>query len=232
MTARRRSEPSRIEALSDGVFAFALTLLVVSLEVPGTLDELLADLSGFGAFAVSFGALMLIWAVHNGFFRRYGLQDEWTMILNGCLLFVVLFYVFPLKFVAAGLTGHIFGFGDYGRMPAVASLDELSTLFLLYSLGFVLIFVFVSLMYAHAARKAEPLRLDDVELHEANMLKRHYAIFVLVGLVSISVTLLGVWVEFGFPGWIYTLLGPLCWLHGTWSERRCPTATSGRVSSS
>jgi len=221
---RRRSEPSRIEALSDGVFAFALTLLVVSLEVPGTLDELLADLSGFGAFALSFGALLLIWAVHNGFFRRYGLQDEWTTILNGCLLFVVLFYVFPLKFVAAGITGYLFGFGDYGRMPAVTSVEELSTLFLLYSLGFVLIFVFISLMYAHAARKAGLLELDDAELHEANTLKRHYAIFVAVGLLSMAVTALGVWVEFGFPGWVYALLGPLCWLHGMWSERRCPAS--------
>src|SRR5690606_39317927 len=101
---RRRSEPSRIEALSDGVFAFALTLLVVSLEVPGTLDELLADLSGFGAFALSFGALLLIWAVRNGFFRRYGLPDGWPTILNGGLLFVGLCYGFPREFVAAGVT--------------------------------------------------------------------------------------------------------------------------------
>lgn len=222
--ARRRSEPSRLEALSDGVFAFALTLLVVSLEVPGTFRELLRDLSGFGAFAVSFAALLLIWAVHNGFFRRYGLQDNWTTILNGCLLFVVLFYVFPLKFVAAGITAFVFSLGDYSGMPMLDSADELATLFLLYSLGFVLIFVLVSLMYRHAAQKADHLDLDESERHEAHMLKRHYLIFALVGLLSMLAAWLEIGLLYGFPGWIYLVLGPLCWWHGTWSDRRRPAS--------
>ena len=109
--APRRSDSTRLEALSDGVFAFAATLLVVSLQVPETFDALLTDLSGFGAFAVSFGALLLIWAVHNAFFKRYGLEDAWIQVLNGWLLFVVLFYVFPLKFVSAGVSAFVFGVG-------------------------------------------------------------------------------------------------------------------------
>lgn len=44
----------RIEAFSDAVFAFALTLLVVSLEVPDSFDELLARIRGFIPFAASF----------------------------------------------------------------------------------------------------------------------------------------------------------------------------------
>src|SRR5690606_25563506 len=98
---QRRSDSTRLEAFSDGVFAFAATLLVVSLEVPNSFSELLADLSGMGAFALGFLALVLLWAVHNAYFRRYALEDGWTIALNACLLFVILFYVFPLKFVAA-----------------------------------------------------------------------------------------------------------------------------------
>lgn len=223
--ARRRSDPSRLEALSDGVFAFAATLLVVSLEVPQTFAELKADLAGFGAFAVSFGALLLIWAVHNGYFRRYGLQDYWTQFLNGCLLFVVLFYVFPLKFVAAGLTGMVFGFTESGA-SMLGSYDELAQLFMLYSLGFVMIFALVGLMYQHAARRTTELQLTAGELHEALTLKRHYWIFAAVGVVSIVVAWAGVGLRTGFPGWIYVALGPLCWAHGVWSERRRPDVTN------
>src|SRR4030081_1868759 len=95
----RSHEISRIEALSDGVFAFAVTLLVVSLEVPRTFAELTQTMRGFGAFAISFALLFIVWYNQYKFFRRYGLQDTVTILLNGVLLFVVLFYVYPLKFV-------------------------------------------------------------------------------------------------------------------------------------
>ena len=95
----RGTEVSRVEAFSDVVFGFALTLLVVSLEVPHTFDQLLADMSGFVPFAISFAILAQVWWVHHNFFRRYGLQDGTTIVLNFILLFVVLFYVYPLKFL-------------------------------------------------------------------------------------------------------------------------------------
>ena len=58
-------------------------LLVVSLEVPRTFDELLETMRGFVAFAICFLMLMLVWSWHYTFFRRYGLQDTFVVILNG-----------------------------------------------------------------------------------------------------------------------------------------------------
>src|ERR1700741_1796459 len=85
----RSEEISRIEGLSDAVFGFAITLLVVSLEVPKTFRELASAMSGFGAFAISFGLLFLVWYNQHKFFRRYGLQDVVTTVLNAVLLFLV-----------------------------------------------------------------------------------------------------------------------------------------------
>ena len=95
----RKHEITRLEAFSDAVFGFAATLLVVALEVPATFPELVSNLRGFFAFGLSFAMLVLIWAAHNGFFRRYGMDDAGTVVLNSILLFVVLFYVYPLKFL-------------------------------------------------------------------------------------------------------------------------------------
>ena len=95
----RHREVSRVEGFSDAVFAFAITLLVVSLEVPRTFDELVHVMRGFPAFAVSFVLLFQIWRRHYLFFRSYDLEDGTVVVLTGALLFVVLFYVYPLKFL-------------------------------------------------------------------------------------------------------------------------------------
>src|SRR5882672_686844 len=95
----RGNEIARIEGLSDAVFAFAVTLLVVSLEVPKTFNELAALMRGFAPFAISFFLLMQVWHEQYRYFRRYNLQDSTSTFLNCILLFVVLFYVYPLKFL-------------------------------------------------------------------------------------------------------------------------------------
>src|ERR1700733_3653621 len=84
----RSHEPSRLETFSDAVFAFAVTLIIVSLEVPKTFTELFETMKGTVSFAACFAALFQIWNQQNIFFRRYGLNDGLTVALNGMLLFV------------------------------------------------------------------------------------------------------------------------------------------------
>src|SRR5215212_3401132 len=108
----RGEDVSRIEAFTDAVFAFAVTLLVVSLEVPRTFEELLATMRGFFAFAICFALLLSVWYEHYKFFRRYGLRDVPTIWLNSALLFLVLFYVYPLKFLFTLVIDQWLDFGE------------------------------------------------------------------------------------------------------------------------
>src|SRR4051795_9617123 len=95
----RGGEIARVEGLSDAVFGFAVTLLVVSLEVPKTFNELAELMRGFIPFGICFFLLMQVWHEQYRYFRRYNLQDTTSTVLNALLLFVVLFYVYPLKFL-------------------------------------------------------------------------------------------------------------------------------------
>src|SRR3954465_7973096 len=88
-----------VEAFSDVIFGFAITLLVVSLEAPKTYGQMMEMLHGFLPFAVCFWIFIDIWFEHRKFFRRYALEDNLTLFLNTALLFTVLFYVYPLKYM-------------------------------------------------------------------------------------------------------------------------------------
>src|SRR3954463_9637897 len=134
----RGGEIARIEGLSDAVFAFAVTLLVVSLEVPKTFNELSELMRGFLPFAISFTFLLQIWHEQYRFFRRYNLQDFTSIVLNCILLFIVLFYAYPLKFlwtflIASWTTGHTpdvhFASGAVEKMIEAHQLPQLMAIF-------------------------------------------------------------------------------------------------------
>ena len=212
-SSARGREVTRLEAFSDGVFALSATLLVVSLEVPRTFPQMLDELHGFVAFGLSFAALIYIWSVHNGFFRRFGLQDGMTIVLNGCLLFVVLFYVYPLKFVAKGFAQSVLGVGgDGGQL--VTNLDDMARLFMLYGGGWAAAFLCVVLLYRHAVSRRAALQLSPQDEREARFLSHHYMIMGGVALLSVLLAWLRIGLNLGMPGWIYALLGPLCTWHG------------------
>src|SRR5690606_25175316 len=103
----RGAQPTRVEALSDMVFAFALTLLVVSNAPPASFGELHDLLWGFPGFAAAFAMLLMLWHSHYIFFRRYALEDRWTTTLNAGLLFLILFFVYPLKYLATMLSAFV-----------------------------------------------------------------------------------------------------------------------------
>ena len=166
---RRSHEISRIEAFSDVVFGFSLTLLVVSLEVPHTFHELMADMRGFVPFAVCFALLAQVWWLHHNFFRRYGLDDSVTATLNFVLLFVILFYTYPLKFVFVGLFNQITGHEPVdaaGHAIVWIEPRQASTLMIIYGLGYAAVFLVFVLLYRNALSKHDELELTSLEIFD------------------------------------------------------------------
>ena len=211
-------EVSRLEGFSDAVFGFALTLLVVSLEVPRDFGGLSRTLGGFLSFAATFATIVWIWYEHYLVFRKFRLEDGLTITLNAALLFVVLFYVYPLKFVFSNLIPQV---TDEGLRLVAAGFrgmtaGEARQLLAIYSLGFVAIFGLFAALHAHARRQRAALGLDALGVHDATAGLRRHGLSVAIGLLSVllALTLPDRWV--GLSGFCYVLLGPA---HATYGYR-------------
>lgn len=101
-------ETGRIEAFSDGVFAVAITLLVLDLHVPaldklppgGLNTALLALWPTVGAYVVSFVTILIMWLNHHKLFEQIAKKDHTLQLLNGLLLMLVTLIPFPTSLVA------------------------------------------------------------------------------------------------------------------------------------
>ncbi len=201
---------SRIEAFSDAVFAFAATLLVVSVGYEESSSVIKIDWLVFLGFGISFFVLVALWWLHYNFFRRTNYADNWIIAVNAILLFVVLYYVFPLKSLINSITG----------LQKLTS-DEVASLFQLYSLGFLLIFSCFSFMYYWAYKKTK----NDTTNYDLLFYARHFSIYILVSLTSILIAKWHIGLKWALPGTVYMLLGPFCYLHGVLFFKRFKTSS-------
>lgn len=218
MLLRRSHDISRLEAFSDAVFAFALTLLVVALEVPKSYDELMKLMGGFLSFACCFSVLVWIWYEHNLFFRRYGLQDPYTVVLNGGLLFVVLFYVYPLKFMFDSWFTRFTTWPHKDIVPM--SLAQLSSASVIYGLGFFLLFIMFGLLYLHAYGRRRELALNPMEVFDVRIFLGQHMVSAAVGLVAVGIALFGS-KRYGFLSpMAFALMGPAHGLYQMWAGRK------------
>ena len=214
-----RREVSRVEGFSDAVFAFAITLLVVSLEVPKTFEELIAAIRGFPAFAVCFALLFQVWWRHYRFFRTYDLEDARVIALTGLLLFVVLFYVYPLKFLWSIVFSQV---GGRHVTEEVLTPRQVPILFEIYGAGVAATFGILAAMYGYAyARRAE-LGLTPLESVDARM--DVYSNVALAGIGLLSAALAAfLWLVapglVGIAGYVYFLIGFAEWGLGEYKGR-------------
>jgi uncharacterized membrane protein len=106
-------ETGRLEAFSDGVFAIAITLLVLELKVPvlpatditptALAKGLLQQWPSYIGLVTSFFTILIMWVHHHGIFRNICRTDPWLHFANGCLLLMVTFVPYPTSVLAAYL---------------------------------------------------------------------------------------------------------------------------------
>lgn len=205
---------SRIEGFSDNVFGFALTLLVVSLEVPATFTDLEQTLRGFIGFAFAFALLFLFWYEHYIFFRRFALESTAVIWLNAVLLFCILFFVYPLKFLIS-ILGKIFtGMPLTTTMPdgstiPVIQYDQMSTLMIVYGAGFVIIYALFTILYVLAFARRLQLDLSESECIITRGSIIAHASMCAIGLLSIVIAGVGGTQYAGIAGYVYFIIGPV-----------------------
>jgi uncharacterized membrane protein len=211
----RGREVSRIEGFSDAVFGFALTLLVVSLEVPDTIEGLKQILRGFVPFAATFSLMCWIWFEHYAFFRKFDAEDAVSIFLNCVLLFLVLFFVYPLKFVFALVIPALMRIGP----PISMSASDGRLMMWVYSAGFVAMMLVFVLLYWNQYRQRAAFGLSAEQAFAARTGARTHMLSVGIGLVSVvlalTVPIQWIWIA----GVIYGLQGPLHWRNGVLIER-------------
>jgi uncharacterized membrane protein len=154
------SETARLEAFSDGVYAIAITLLVLDLKVPtGQNGQLAAALLRqwpmYFAFLVSFAFVGIMWVNHHRLFTHIRRCDNRLLFLNLLLLLGVTVVPFPTALLAAHLRGT-----DARSAAAV------------FNGTYVMIAIFFNVLWRHAVKHS---LLDAATLESARSISRQYA---------------------------------------------------------
>ncbi|MDX6512619.1 MAG: potassium channel family protein [Gaiellaceae bacterium] len=130
----------RLEAFSDGVFAIAITLLILEIRVPANSgarlgDDLLHIWPSYFAYVTSFLTIGIMWINHHALFQRIGRVDRMLLLINTLFLMLVAFVPFPTRLVAE----HLHGAGE--RDAALA-----------YGITFVITALFFNAFWLYASR--------------------------------------------------------------------------------
>lgn len=212
---------TRIETFTDAAFAFALTLLVISLDPPADFAALRAALQAVPAFLLSATMLMMFWWAHHQWSRRYGLDDGMTIVLSALLVFVVLVFVYPLRFMFGLMIAWLGGMAGVSvGGVTVGGPEDVSRMFVLYGIGFVAMSSSIVLLNVHAWRRRAGLALNAIERHETRATIGAWLIVTSAGLVSIGVAVATPPTLLGLPGWVYATLAIVMPLYGRAMDRR------------
>lgn len=213
----RGGDVSRVEGFSDGVFALTLTLLVVTSTIPATFHELFLVVRDLPVAIVTFALITLAWHYHYLFFRRYGLEDGLTIALNAVFLFLVVFFAYPLRFLATFLWYLVLGepvdplFAG-GEGWTTDALSQRVWMMYFYGAGIAGVFGVLTLMTWRALRLRAQLELDELEVFLTRTSMAHFMVPTTVALVSIATV--AATSNPGLGGVLYFTLGPLHFVVG------------------
>lgn len=185
----RGTETTRLDTFVDAAFAFAVTLLVISVdEVPGSYDEFMQALAQVPAFLACFALMMLFWWGHHSWSRKFGLHDALSTVLSLALVSLVLIYVYPLRLIF----GAFFSNASGGALPSglELTLDQLADMFIVFGVGFSAMSGVLMALYLRVDGCREDLQLDVRERYFARSEAVTWSILTVTGIVSTFAALL------------------------------------------
>jgi uncharacterized membrane protein len=221
----RGEEPGRLENFSDAVFALAITLLLISTSPPNNFEQIRRFTFDLVPFLLCITLIILIWHEHYIFFLRYGLRNGKIIVLNTLFLVIVLFYVYPLKFLTKLIIYPIVYFlGEDSIEKELAGMikgEDMADLMIIYGAGGAGVFFVLALMYRYAYKNATELELNEIEQFDTKTKIRTNTIMGIVPLVSITVAFIlrGHWSAGMFSGFTYFLYTPIMVIYGRRVEK-------------
>jgi uncharacterized membrane protein len=210
----RQRQTTRLETFVDAAFAFALTMLVVSVDsVPQSFDELVEAIKRVPAFAASFLITVMFWLGHYRWSRRYGIEDTGSVVLSLALVFLVLVFLYPLRLMMSGALQSMSG----GFLPGeieITRIAQLQYLFVIYGVAFALMSGVLLALYARVRRLPlePPLSAEDRAV--ASVEVQAWGILAAMGATSALLALVLPPRGTGYAVWIYATLAVIMPLMG------------------
>lgn len=205
---------ARLVSLSDGVFGFALTLLVFPFESPTKFAQVLDFVRLGVAYAFGVALIALVWWEHNRFFKLYRGVDAGLVALNVALLFCLLLFIYPLKFLAVFLENWFLGVSN----RVILGDADVPTLMLVYGLSFAALNLLLYALHRYARWRFGP-PVEPSERIEARTAARTALILGSVALLSVGIVGLAMLIGPAQARWwmlaaglVYNLYFPLFFL--------------------
>jgi uncharacterized membrane protein len=173
------TETARVEAFSDGVFAVAITLLILEIKVPGYDGDLGAKLllqwPSYLAFVISFAFIGVMWINHHRLFTHIRKSDDTLLILNLALMFSVCIVPFTTALLAAHL-----------RHPGAR------TAVVVYDVTYLVVALFFNVLWRYAASRDGHLLANDLDREVTGKITQQYnygpvAYMIAVALAWVSI---------------------------------------------
>ncbi|MBA3870390.1 MAG: DUF1211 domain-containing protein [Anaerolineae bacterium] len=172
------TETSRLEAFSDGVFAIAITLLVLEIRLPSTVDAGKAGTLAnalfqlwpvYLAYVTSFLTIAIMWANHHTMFKMIRRTDRSLMLLNAVLLMVITFLNFPTVVVA-----------EYFQKP------DAGVAAVFYSGSLLVTGIFFNGLWLYVVRQPHLLE-PSITMSNARRVLRQYSVGLVVYAIAMGV---------------------------------------------
>ncbi|MEM1262100.1 MAG: TMEM175 family protein [Pseudomonadota bacterium] len=212
-TSSNKRDPtlSRLDIFIDAAFAFAITMLVISVDdIPGSYDELIIALKGIPAFAASFALIMYVWWSHRRWSELTEQHDAVSTVITLLLMFVVLVFVYPLKIMALAFLFYL-SRGWLQPPPIDFNATQMIDLFVMYGIGFGVTSLCLLVLFRRTAKKEQ----SSVARVEA----RGWAIMAATSAVS-TIWALALPPQFAvFAGFAYATLAITMPLNGHFATR-------------